>query len=649
MDVNEIIKIIKNLKVLYVEDNKEALEELSKILKKIFIHVDVAENGEDGLNLFYKNDYDLIITDISMPKMNGLEMLKRIKEKKPEIYSVLITAFNETDYYLEAIKIGVDGFILKPVDLEQILNVFAKIGKSYYHKKQAEKYYSLLQQYQEVVDKNAIVCKVDIDGHIIYVNEVFENLLKYKKEEVLNRHYKILLKEFNEDYRQKVLKIVKEEKKIWKGIVKFVDKNNKIIFLQASIKGIYDNDKLVEYFFIGYDITEIMKPRKFLIEYIKTHDFPVVSLIEIDNFENIRKLFDESFTEEIENKFQKLLENILPKRIEEIYILENGVFAAVFNDVNNEDGFFLEEIKKALDKINDSLLEIEGLKYDVYANISVAKGKDALENARFGLEKLHKDKQNFIVANGLVEKVKEKAKNNLKVLHILKEAINTDNIVCALQPIVNNKTLEVFKYEALVRIKRGNILIPPGEFLDIAKEGSFYTQITQNVLHKAFNHLKKDEKLSVNLSEIDIQKSNLRKFIINLLEEHKDNTYKLTFELLEDENIDRLPDLDKFVDTLKNYGVSIAIDDFGSGYSNFYRLKKYRPDFLKIDGSLIKDVVNDSFSESIVKAIVEFARENNIKTIAEYVENKEIFEKVKEIGVDYSQGYYFGKPVLFNI
>ena len=648
MDVKEIIKTIKNLKVLYVEDNKDALEELSKILKKIFISVDLAQNGEEGLKLFNQNDYDLIITDISMPKMNGIDMLKKIKKQKPEIYSVFITAFNETDYYLEAIKIGVDGFILKPVDLEQILSVFAKIGKSYYHKKQAEKYFSLLTQYQEVVDNNAVVCKVDLEGHIVYINDVFERLLKYDKKEILGKHYKVLLKEFSENHREKVLKIVRDEKKIWNGVVKFVNKDHKTIFLQASLKAIFEGDEVIEYIFIGYDITEIMKPRKFLIDYIKTHDNPVLALVEIDNFENIRRLFDESFTEELENKFQKLLEKVLPDTVEEIYTLENGIFGAVFDDKNNEYADFIEKMKKALSELNNSMLELKGLKYDVYSLISIAKGKDAFENARFGLEKLHKEKQNFIISNGLIEKEKEKAKNNLKVLHILKEAINNNNIVCAFQPIIDNKTLKPVKYEALMRIKRGSTLIPPGEFLNIAKEGSFYTQLTEIVLTHSIEKIKQCNKISINLSEIDIEKDNIRRFIINLLQENIDVAEHITFELLEDENVEKITNIDEFIEKIKSYGVSIAIDDFGSGYSNFYRLKKYRPDYLKIDGSLIRDIVNDKFSESIVRTIVDFAKENNIKTVAEYVENRKIFEKIKELGVDYSQGYYFGKPVLLN-
>ena len=89
----------------------------------------------------------------------------------------------------------------------------------------------------------------------------------------------------------------------------------------------------------------------------------------------------------------------------------------------------------------------------------------------------------------------------------------------------------------------------------------------------------------------------------------------------------------------------IAIDDFGSGYSNFERLLEYSPDILKIDGSLIKNIETDEFSRNLVETIVMFAKRQGLQTIAEYVENEKIYNILTELGVDYSQGYYFGKPM----
>ena len=153
-----------------------------------------------------------------------------------------------------------------------------------------------------------------------------------------------------------------------------------------------------------------------------------------------------------------------------------------------------------------------------------------------------------------------------------------------------------------------------------------------------------DKAISVNISSFDIENIKSRRKIIQLLKENKDLTSRLTFEILEDENIIHMNDIKSFIEEVKSYGVKIAGDDFGIGYSNFSRLMIFKPDYIKIDGSLIRNIENDKYSLDLVKTIQSFSENQNIKTIAEYVSNENIFKIVKEIGIDFSQGYFLGKP-----
>jgi len=100
----------------------------------------------------------------------------------------------------------------------------------------------------------------------------------------------------------------------------------------------------------------------------------------------------------------------------------------------------------------------------------------------------------------------------------------------------------------------------------------------------------------------------------------------------------------EFIIDIKKYGCEISIDDFGTGYSNFEYLMKLKVDYIKIDASMIKDIDTNRESEMITETIVDFAKKFGIKTIAEYVYTKSVYEKVNSLGVDYAQGYYFGKP-----
>jgi EAL domain-containing protein (putative c-di-GMP-specific phosphodiesterase class I) len=119
----------------------------------------------------------------------------------------------------------------------------------------------------------------------------------------------------------------------------------------------------------------------------------------------------------------------------------------------------------------------------------------------------------------------------------------------------------------------------------------------------------------------------------------------ITFEILEDENISNYDNVIDFINNMKRYDCNIAIDDFGSGYSNFIYLLKLKPDFLKIDGSLIKDIHNDTNAFFIVKAINDFAHSLGMQTVAEFVHSKEVFDIVRELNIDVFQGYHFHQPL----
>jgi len=135
----------------------------------------------------------------------------------------------------------------------------------------------------------------------------------------------------------------------------------------------------------------------------------------------------------------------------------------------------------------------------------------------------------------------------------------------------------------------------------------------------------------------------MRKFILEKVNSLKDKS-KITFEIVESEDVRESEIFKEFLRILKEKGCSIYIDDFGSGYSNFDYILKLYPDGVKIDGSLIKNILEDKNSKVIVKTVISFAKEMNIKTVAEFVENEEIFNLLKEMGVDYFQGYYFSPP-----
>jgi EAL domain-containing protein (putative c-di-GMP-specific phosphodiesterase class I) len=211
------------------------------------------------------------------------------------------------------------------------------------------------------------------------------------------------------------------------------------------------------------------------------------------------------------------------------------------------------------------------------------------------------------------------------------------------------KTGEIDKYETLVRmVDKNNQIIPPLDFLKIAKKTKLYSHITKEVIHQSCNMFKnRKESFSVNLSIDDIQDATTVQEIISTII-NTNTASRIVFEILESEGIENYDEVANFITQVKALGAKIAIDDFGTGYSNFEHILKLNVDFIKIDGSLIKGIDENMRHRIIVEIIVDFAKKTNSKTIAEYVINETIFSIIKEIGVDFSQGFYTGKPDLLK-
>ncbi|MCI4399907.1 MAG: EAL domain-containing protein, partial [Campylobacteraceae bacterium] len=213
------------------------------------------------------------------------------------------------------------------------------------------------------------------------------------------------------------------------------------------------------------------------------------------------------------------------------------------------------------------------------------------------------------------------------------------------QPILNNKSKKIEKYECLVRlVDEDGAVVSPHMFLDVAKKSRLYHKVTRSVVQKSFERFADEYcSFSINLSVLDICDEQMLEFIIEQLK--KSNIgHRVVFEILESEGIDSYDNVYAFVEKIKSFGSKISIDDFGAGYSNFERILKLKPNFIKIDGSLIKNIHNDTDAQIIAKAIVGFANELGALTVAEFVHSKEVFDIVQALNIDYSQGYYICEP-----
>ena len=239
------------------------------------------------------------------------------------------------------------------------------------------------------------------------------------------------------------------------------------------------------------------------------------------------------------------------------------------------------------------------------------------------------------------ENIYQQQKNKIYNINLLKEALERENIIPYYQCIVNQKG-EVTKYEALMRIKIDNEIKSPFYFMDLIKEARLYNDFSKIMIKKVFKDLEKlDKKVSINLSYDDLADEDMRNFILNLINEK--NAKRIVFEILESESLLNFDLVKSFIEKVSKKGVEIAIDDFGSGYSNFVRVLDLNPNIIKIDASLVKNINNDKYKK-MIELIVNFAKNYDLKVVAEFVSDKEKFEILKQLSVDEYQGFYFCEP-----
>lgn len=319
---------------------------------------------------------------------------------------------------------------------------------------------------------------------------------------------------------------------------------------------------------------------------------------------------------------------------------EDSFDVAKYSDIVDELHITINSLEIWIDGLGDSI----GI--EIYSGISFDH-LYSLKDAQIAL-KIAKEKSLPYLAYTQSLDTKKQSANIIQVKRTIRYALEHKNVVPFFQPITDRDG-NIIKYESLVRIVEFNDgkknVLSPLYFLDIAMKSGLYIEMAKEVLRLSLLvFAKRDEKIAINFLPKDFLNPYIMDALLIYIKEFK-SPEKVVIEITEQEGIEDFERLIKVIKMLKKLGVMIAIDDFGSGYANYAHILLIKPDYLKIDGSLIKNILIDSDSKILVRNIIHFAKDLNIKTVAEYVESKEIFELLKEYGVDEYQGYYFGSPV----
>ena len=278
-----------DLKLLYVEDDALIQSKMAKLLKKYFKSLTVCSNGEDGLNSFKNEKFDLIISDINMPKLSGLQMLQSIRELGSDIPVIFTTARTESSSIIKAIELKVNDYILKPIDFAVLIEKIEKISFEI----EAIENKRLLEQYKTVVDENCVVIKYDLNKNISYVNDMFLNLSSYKKKDLIGKPFNQLLDESIENLAYEKMWDSLEANNVFMGKLKKKTFNNELLVLDATVLALKDfQNKTFEYMLVANDITQMELNKEALESKIVENEKSITNKAYLLN--EYRKSIDES-------------------------------------------------------------------------------------------------------------------------------------------------------------------------------------------------------------------------------------------------------------------------------------------------------------------------------------------------------------------
>ena len=414
--VNFDQKFLKTLTVLYAEDDQYARDSLSAILIKIFSKVYIAQDGRQGLEYFKKfsNDIDIIISDINMPYLNGMEMLEGIRDIDEKTPFIFTTAHQENEFLLGAIKFGVYHYAKKPVNIKEIIYKVQEACQVQYQQTIAQHNYKEAQAYLNIINQTAIVSKTDLMGDITYVNDMFCGISGYSKDELLGQNHNII--KHNDslpEVFQELWETIRDGKK-WSGKLKNKTKDGEAYFVTANIFPMYDefDNNIISYMSIEFLTTDEENEKRGY----KTH---------------IRQMLVQQKTKEMELKREI---EILKKKLGDSKYMD--IIQETSSKANTQNKQLLKQMEFYEEKIKD--FEKERIKIKQTAKehyFHVTEQNNSLKH------------HNNINDKKIVDLEQNVEKQSLEIFK-LSEQLNTQaNIIIDLKDVITHRESQLSKYQ----------------------------------------------------------------------------------------------------------------------------------------------------------------------------------------------------------
>jgi len=623
----------------------------------------IASTDLEVVGCIMKHEIHILMYDVQSSKIDGVKLIETLRQSSIPVLFITNPIQNE-----EMLKIGfrlnkVD-YLTKPLE-ENKLNEKLKHYHDLFRKEEQIK--DDIEFSRAIMDISSSPIFVTDGEQFLYANRLFMSYFEASNIDDLNRSRnirKLFEKRENHIYstsNNSWLDVYFLNKNNSSSAVLVDDYNNEIVF------NIYDTVESdgYNYAIVLQDITNEVNTRRELNDILYTdvntglpnriklidnlkHNFlneTAIAVLDIRRFKDINNFYGN----QIGNEVLKQLGDVIKEFTEDfdvpLYKISIDVYAIInTHSLNNEARNFEELISNIVETINNYTLSIDEyeINVEISAGISFSINDNKLVTSNLALEVAKEQNRPYLIFYEELDTLRQ-YEDNLKSIKKIQKAIDNDDFILYYQPIIINNTKEIDRYECLVRMIDGDKILSPFEFLQLSKKASLYTKLTKIIIEKAFKKFEHiDLPFAINISYEDIISPNFLEFVKENIEKYKLEG-KVIFEIIINEEIKQENILIEFISHIKELGCKIAIDNFGGG--NFAQVISMGVDSIKIDSKFIKDINTNRSSYLIAKTVVSFAQDLEIETVAEHVSSKDIFQSVKELGITYSQGYYFSPPV----
>ncbi len=378
-----------------------------------------------------------------------------------------------------------------------------------------------------------------------------------------------------------------------------------------------------------------------LQERIALQEESVLLKVSLHSFKAFQVYYGTELTNKVLVEFKDAIGLNLPVNAELFRSNEDEFSILLKNPSPSQEKILSSQLKSFFEQ---TPIEVDGFLLKIRIDIGIASGDELIEKADIALFEA-KEGSRIVTYNEDSVFIKQQHAQ-IKWVKIIQEAICDDRIRVYFQPILDNSSDHITKYEVLCRIEgKDGSLYQPQEFIPSAIVAGRMSDITRVVIDKSFKYFKDNSyAFSINATLEDFEADYLVDYIEYKCDFYGIDPSRIYIEILENISTEATSGCIEQIQALKEMGCNISIDDFGVDSANFSRMMQIQAEVLKIDGHFIQHLLHDKNAKIIVENIVQFSQKMGAKTVAEYVDSKELLELVKTLGIDYSQGFYIGEP-----